>query len=237
MIATNPRRPVSEVPHTVIMRRRSRQIHPAQVADDDFSPLAWRAVAPSAVWPSAGRETRPVRRRDGRAAADFPDWTAVVTGRVTAEHQAFAGDLRRRIAAAGLADRIVFPRQVPDIKLWYRRIRLCRAVAQRRFRPHPARGDGVSSPVVASDAGAYADLSPRRTSLSSAGGGAALTRAIPAYLSDRRCSRPTAPARSPTCKRFPLQGGPMRSAGCMLLWAGSQRQRRAALIRPSAPSP
>ncbi|MCP3055046.1 glycosyltransferase, partial [Aurantimonas marianensis] len=37
-----------------------------------------------------------------------PEWTAIVTGRVTAEHAAFDADLRRRVAAAGLNERIRF---------------------------------------------------------------------------------------------------------------------------------
>ncbi len=37
----------------------------------------------------------------------YPDWTAIVTGRTTAGYQAFEAELRTRIAAAGLQDRIL----------------------------------------------------------------------------------------------------------------------------------
>ena len=90
---------------------------------------------------------------------EFPDWTAVVTGRVTVEHQAFARDLERRIAEAGLANRIVFLGEVPDIKLWYRRVSLYVAPSRNEgFGLTPLEAMASGSPVVASDAGAYADL-------------------------------------------------------------------------------
>ena len=38
----------------------------------------------------------------------FPDWTAVITGRVTPEHRGFADELKKKVDAAGLSDRIVF---------------------------------------------------------------------------------------------------------------------------------
>ncbi|MGO8425835.1 glycosyltransferase, partial [Rhizobium ruizarguesonis] len=52
------------------------------------------------------------------------EWTAVVSGRVTAEHVAFADKRKADVAAAGLSDRILFRGEVPDIKIWYRRLTL-----------------------------------------------------------------------------------------------------------------
>ena len=97
VIATNPRSGgFLEVPHTVIMHGVDlEKFHPARVADDDFSASGLpgrRAIG------CFGR----IRRQKGTdlfvdamiaLLPDFPDWTAIVTGRVTAEHQAFAGDL------------------------------------------------------------------------------------------------------------------------------------------------
>ena len=141
---------------------------------------------------------------------DFPDWTAIVTGRVTAEHQAFAGDLQRRVAAAGLADRIVFLGEVPDIKLWYRRISLYVAPSRNEgFGLTPLEAMASGSPVVASDAGAYADLIAEGETgfVVPAGDGAALTRAIRAYLSDPALLEAhRANALADVRKRFPLQG-------------------------------
>ena len=55
---------------------------------------------------------------------EFPDWTAIVTGRVTAENRDFANDLERRVHEAGLSERIRFLGEVPDIRPWYRRLSL-----------------------------------------------------------------------------------------------------------------
>ncbi len=53
-----------------------------------------------------------------------PEWTAVISGRVTPEHVPFADKLKADIAAAGLTDRIRFLGEVDDIKPWYRRLTL-----------------------------------------------------------------------------------------------------------------
>ncbi len=54
----------------------------------------------------------------------YPEWTAIITGRTTAEHQSFEDDLKARIAAAGLQDRIRILGEVPDVRIWYRRLTL-----------------------------------------------------------------------------------------------------------------
>ena len=229
VIATNPRSAsFLEVPHTVIMHGVDLdKFHPAQFAEDDFSASGLpgrRAIG------CFGR-IRPQKGTDLFVDAmiallpDFPDWTAIVTGRVTAEHQAFAGDLQRRVGAAGLADRIVFLGEVPDIKLWYRRVSLYVAPSRNEgFGLTPLEAMASGSPVVASDAGAYADLVAEGETgfVVAAGDGAALTRAIRAYLSDPALLEGTAPTRSPTCASVSrCKARPRRSARSMrALWAG-----------------
>lgn len=116
-----------------------------------------------------------------------PDWTAVIASRVTAEHQAFAEGLKRRIATAGLERRIVFIGEVNDIKVWYRRVSLYVAPSRNEgFGLTPLEAMASATPVVASDAGAYAELiAVGETGLvTGAGDGAALTKSIRHYLDD-----------------------------------------------------
>jgi mannosyltransferase len=88
-----------------------------------------------------------------------PDWTALIAGRTTAEHTAFEADLRARIDAAGLSDRIVFVGEHTDIDRWYRALDLF--VAPQRWEgfgltPLEAMASGV--PVIAADVGAFSEL-------------------------------------------------------------------------------
>lgn len=54
----------------------------------------------------------------------YPDFSAVVIGRIAAENTAFAADLRRQVAAAGLADRVLFMGELPidEVPRWYQAI-------------------------------------------------------------------------------------------------------------------
>jgi mannosyltransferase len=54
----------------------------------------------------------------------YPDFTAIVIGRVTAEHQGFFETLRTAVAQAGLADRVRFLGELPieEVPRWYQRI-------------------------------------------------------------------------------------------------------------------
>lgn len=54
----------------------------------------------------------------------YPDFTAVMVGAVVPEQQAFANDLRQRIAAAGLQSRIVITGEleIEEVQRWYRRL-------------------------------------------------------------------------------------------------------------------
>lgn len=117
----------------------------------------------------------------------YPEWAAVIAGRVTVENQAFARELDQRIAAAGLADRIRFLGEVADIPLWYRRLTLYVAPSRNEgFGLTPLEAMASGTAVVASDAGAYAEqIVPGETGMVvPAGDGEALKRAIEPYLRD-----------------------------------------------------
>ncbi len=117
----------------------------------------------------------------------YPDWTAVISGRVTPEHTAFADKLKADIAVAGLADRIVFIGEVPDIKVWYRRLTLYVAPSRNEgFGLTPLEAMASKTAVVASDAGAYAEMivSGENGVIVPPGDGKALTAAIATYLAD-----------------------------------------------------
>lgn len=116
-----------------------------------------------------------------------PEWSAVVTGRVTADNARFAEVLRSRIAEAGLAGRILFLGEVPDIRALYRHLSLFVAPSRNEgfgLTPLEAMASGV--PVVASDAGAYAEMIVGDVTgkVVPAGDGRALQEAIRAYLDD-----------------------------------------------------
>lgn len=88
-----------------------------------------------------------------------PEWTALISGRITAEHTSFADKLKADIAAAGLSDRIRFLGEVDDIKPWYRRLTLYVAPSRNEgFGLTPLEAMASGTAVVASDAGAYAEM-------------------------------------------------------------------------------
>ena len=130
---------------------------------------------------------------------DYPAWTAVVTGRVTAEHRDFLDDLRRRIRAAGLEDRIRFTGEVDDIRPWYRRMTLFVAPSRNEgFGLTPLEAMASGTAAVTSDAGAYAEMilpgetgrsRARRRRRCAAGGHPHLSRRSRARRQPRPCSR------------------------------------------------
>ncbi len=90
-----------------------------------------------------------------------PEVIAVVLGRATESHLGFLASLRSKVAAAGLADRILFPGEVPPAETarWYRSLDLF--VAPQRWEgfgvtPLEAMASGV--PVVATRVGAFEEL-------------------------------------------------------------------------------
>ncbi|MBX3577294.1 MAG: glycosyltransferase family 4 protein [Rhizobiaceae bacterium] len=122
----------------------------------------------------------------------FPDWTAIVSGRATAEHAGFAAGLEEKVRKAGLAERILFLGEVDDIRPWYGRVSLYVAPSRNEgFGLTPLEAMASGTPVVASDAGAYAELVvPGETgAVVPAGDGMALREAIRLYMADPAMAR------------------------------------------------
>lgn len=179
-----------EVPHTVIQHGVDlNRFHPPETADDR---VAATGLPGTYLIGCFGR----VRHQKGtdlfvKAMIELlprhPDWTAIVCGRVTAEHRAFGDELEKMVAAAGLSERIRFMGEVDDIKPWYRRATLYVAPSRNEgFGLTPLEAMASRTAVVASDAGAYAEMIvPGETgAVVPAGDGEALTKAIAFYLAD-----------------------------------------------------
>jgi mannosyltransferase len=179
-----------DVPHEVVMHGIDLdRFHPPRGGDDDFAASGLPGRHAVGCF---GR----IREQKGTdlfvdamigLLPQFPDWTAVIAGRVTAENRAFAQALKDRIDAAGLGARIVFLGEVPDIRVWFRRLSLYVAPSRNEgFGLTPLEAMASKTAVVASDAGAYAEmLVPGQTGAVVPGGdGAALTAAIVRYLAD-----------------------------------------------------
>jgi len=117
-----------------------------------------------------------------------PGVTAIVMGRATEGHESFLAGLRDRVAAAGLADRILFLPEVPvhEVADWYRALDLY--VAPQRWEgfgltPIEAMACGV--PVVATRVGAFEEIVTEDTGrLVPAGDVPALAAAIAPFLDD-----------------------------------------------------
>lgn len=94
-----------------------------------------------------------------RLLPDYPDWTAVITGRTTVEHAAFVDGLKAKVEAAGLGERVRFLGEVPDVTQWYKRITLYVAPSREEgFGLTPLEAMATQVAVVASDAGSYPEL-------------------------------------------------------------------------------
>ncbi|HEY3795357.1 MAG TPA: glycosyltransferase family 4 protein [Bradyrhizobium sp.] len=116
--------------------KRSATVIPHGVDTDRYAPPADRAAAfAEAKLPGRyaigcfGR----VRAQKGtdvfveamcRLLPRFPDFTAVIVGAVAVEQSAFAGELQKRIEAAGLQARIVITGELPieEVQRWYQRL-------------------------------------------------------------------------------------------------------------------
>ena len=117
----------------------------------------------------------------------YPEWTAVITGRITAEHKGFGDELRQRIATAGLSERILLLGEVPDVAVWYRRVTLYVAPSRNEgFGLTPLEAMASRTAVVASDAGSYSEIVTRGVTgdFVAANDGNALREAIRPYLAD-----------------------------------------------------
>ncbi|MCP1199838.1 glycosyltransferase family 4 protein [Notoacmeibacter sp. MSK16QG-6] len=93
--------------------------------------------------------------------ADRPTWQAIVLGRATDAHEKFLNELKEKVGAAGLADRILFPPEVPvdQIPRWYKALDIF--VAPQRWEGFgltvlEALATGV--PTVATRVGAFPEL-------------------------------------------------------------------------------
>ncbi|TAM98814.1 MAG: glycosyltransferase family 1 protein [Rhizobiaceae bacterium] len=179
-----------EVPHSVVMHGIDLEaFHPPSSPEDDFS----ASGLPGRYAVGCCGRIRHQKGTDLFVEAmiallpRFPEWTAIVTGRVTAEHKVFAEKLKKRVAEAGLSERIVFLGEVPDIKVWYRRLSLYVAPSRNEgFGLTPLEAMASATAVVASDAGAYGEMivEGETGAVVPAGDGTALTEAIRLYLAD-----------------------------------------------------
>lgn len=161
----------------------------------------------------------------------FPEWTAIVTGRVTAGHDSFFEEQREKVAQAGLAGRILFLGEVDDIAAWYRRLSLYVAPPRNEgfgLTPLEAMASGV--PVVASDAGAFPELIADGVTgrVVPAGRLDPLVEAIRPYLGDGELRSAAAAAALERARtRFPLQGEADRLAAvyCAMLEGATGARR------------
>lgn len=178
-----------KVPHRVIMHGVDTSLfHPPANADDRFEasglPGKYLVGCAGRIRPSKGTDLFV----DAMIALlpHYPDWAAVMTGRTTAEFANFEAELRSRIAAAGLQDRIKFLGEVPDVRPWYRRMTLYVAPSRNEgFGLTPLEAMASQTAVIASDAGAYAEMiTPETGRVVPAGDGEALRQAIEPYLAD-----------------------------------------------------
>ena len=177
-----------KVPYTVVMHGVDcERFHPPGEAEDGLQGTG----LPGRYGVGCFGRIRPQKGTDlfvgamVRLLPDFPDWTAVIAGRVTAQHREFHQRLLDRISAAGLGERIVFLGEVPDIRPWYRRLRLHVAPSRNEgFGLTPLEAMASRTAVVASDAGAHAEViaEGRTGAVVPAGDGAALTESMRRYL-------------------------------------------------------
>jgi mannosyltransferase len=90
-----------------------------------------------------------------------PEMTAVIAGLAQPKHQAFEAELRARVSAAGLSDRIIFLGEVPagQIADWYRRCLI--TVACPRYEPFgltPFEAAACGRALICSRTGAFEEL-------------------------------------------------------------------------------
>jgi mannosyltransferase len=124
----------------------------------------------------------------------YPDWTAVVAGRATAEHVGFEKELQEKVREAGLAERIVFLGEVPfvsadpqadSISSWYRRLDVYVAPSRTEgFGLTPLEAMASETAVVTSDAGAYPEIVIEGETGYVVPSGATMAPAIESYMRD-----------------------------------------------------
>lgn len=199
------------VPHTVIMHGVDTHLfHPPQDDQDTFE----ASGLPGQYLVGCSGRIRPSKGTDLFVDAminllpRYPDWTAVMTGRTTAEHKGFEQALRDKITRAGLGDRILFLGEVPDVRVWYRRMTLYVAPSRNEgFGLTPLEAMASQTAVVTSDAGAYAEMiEPGTGTVVPAGDSIALEQAIAPYLADpAMCKRAGKAGLRHVREKFPLE--------------------------------
>jgi mannosyltransferase len=199
------------VPHTVIMHGVDTDMFHPPVMDEDA--FAASGLPGKYLVGCSGR----IRHSKGtdlfvdamiNLLPRYPEWTAVMTGRTTAENKGFEQALREKIAKAGLQDRLLFLGEVPDVKLWYRRMSLYVAPSrQEGFGLTPLEAMASQTAVVTSDAGAYAEMVDRASGMVvPVGDGPALEEAIGRYLADpAKCEEAGKAGLEHVRESFPLQ--------------------------------
>ena len=127
-----------------------------------------------------------------RLLPEYPDWSAVVTGRVTPQHREYYEQLLHRVRQSGLERRILFQGEVPDVGPWYRRLLLYVAPSRNEgFGLTPLEAMASGTAVVASDAGAYPEIVVEGVTgaVVPAGDRDTLTEAIRRYLANPGVAR------------------------------------------------
>lgn len=151
-----------------------RGIVPHGVDTERFFPpenrdAAWRATGYSGTRGIAtiGR-IRPEKGSDRfveamlRFLPDHPDTTALLIGRAGRSHEAFLNDLKSKVAAAGLSDRILFPGEIAPEALPALLQGLSAVVQLPRYEGYgmaPLEGMASGVPFVATDQGYYRSFS------------------------------------------------------------------------------
>lgn len=141
-----------------------------------------------------------------------PDWAAVVAGRATGPHVDFENGLKAKVAAAGLADRILFVGEHTDINEWYRALDLF--VAPQRwegFGLTPLEAMATALPVIATDVGAFPELlvtGDQETGVIIAGGSVdAMTEAAASFMdNESRRQAAAAHSRAHALENFSIEG-------------------------------
>jgi len=220
-----------DVPHTIVMHGIDiARFHPPRDPEDEFA----AAGLPGRYAVGCFGRIRHQKGTDLFVDAmiellpDHPDWTAIITGRTTGQHAAFAAEQKDKIRRAGLEDRILFLGEVPDIRIWYRRVSLCVAPSRNEgFGLTPLEAMASGAAVVASDAGAYRELIAEGLTgtVVPAGDGDALRNAIRPYLADPEATAEKGRAGIVhVAENFPLQREAEGLAAVYdRLWSGASR--------------
>jgi mannosyltransferase len=177
-----------EVPHTVVPHGTDfEHFRPPRGSEDDY---AAAGLPGKYAIGCTGR----IRHQKGtdlfvdamiRLLPQYPEWTAIITGRTTSDKLVFERELKAKVAAAGLTERIIFLGDVEDIAVWYRRFTLFVAPSrQEGFGLTPLEAMASQTAVVASDAGSFPSMirPGLNGAIVPAGDGEALVAAVEPYL-------------------------------------------------------